>query len=234
MKYVEAYCDTLVGVEVQTVDGKKRDKSKTLSIMRSLSRNIGTLATESTILADVATHHVSISRHTLSDYMVALNKLFIIDNLPAWSPRLRSKTRIRMSDKRYFVDPSIASSMLGASPDKMFLDMETFGFLFESLVVRDLKIYAESLGGMVYHYRDKNNLEADAIIQLRDGRWGVIEVKLGSHEIDKAASSLEKLVDKIDSNTLGEPAFKMIITGTEYAYRRDDGVLVVPLGCLKN
>ncbi len=144
-----------------------------------------------------------------------------------------SKTAVRTSDKRYFVDPSIAAGMLKASPKKLFGDMNTFVLLFESLVIRDLKIYTQTNGGSVFHYRDKTGLEADAIIHLNDNKWGLVEVKLGNAEFDKASENLLKLEERIDTEKLGKPAFKMIITSTDYAYKRQDGVIIVPIGCLK-
>jgi predicted AAA+ superfamily ATPase len=144
-----------------------------------------------------------------------------------------SKTAVRTSDKRYFVDPSIAAGMLKSSPKKLFGDMNTFGLLFESLVIRDLKIYTQTNGGSVFHYRDKTGLEADAIIHLNDNKWGLVEVKLGNAEFDKASENLLKLEERIDTEKLGKPAFKMIITSTGYAYKRQDGVIIVPIGCLK-
>jgi predicted AAA+ superfamily ATPase len=174
------------------------------------------------------------SDKTLASYMNALKRIFVIDDLPAWSPDMRSKTALRMSPKRHFVDPSIAAAALKVSPDSLLKDFNTFGLLFESLCIRDLRVYAQSLNGDVYHFRDKNGLEADAIIQLYDGRWGAAEIKMGLKETDKAAENLIRLRDKIDTDRMGQPSFLMIITASEYAYRRRDGVLVVPIGCLKN
>jgi predicted AAA+ superfamily ATPase len=230
MRLVSAYCDTIASSEIQTVDGKKRDKEKTKSLLRSLARLTGSMATETTILDDVVAHHASMHRNTLSDYINALKQLYIIDDVPAWSPKLRSKTQIRTSNKRYFVDPSIAASMLKTSPENLFSDMNTFGLLFESLVIRDLKIYTHAIGGNVFHYHDRSGLEADAVIHLDDGRWGLVEVKLGTVDIDKAANNLLTISNKI----VGKPSFLMIVTGADYVYKRKDGVLVVPIGCLKN
>ncbi len=154
----------------------------------------------------------------------------MIENTPAWNTSLRSKTAIRTASKLQFVDPSIAAAILDLSPRKLLQDFQYFGFLFESLCNRDLKVYAESLGGMVYHYHDKNNLEADAVIVLNDGRWAAVEIKLGKKEIEEGATHLLKLA----AITVEKPAFLMILTGTEFAYKRDDGVFVVPIGVLKN
>ena len=166
--------------------------------------------------------------------MDALDRIFVTENLPAWSPALRSKSAIRTTPKRQFIDPSVAAAVMRLNPERLLEDFNYFGFLFESLCVRDLRVYAESIDGQVYHYRDATELEADAIVALNDGRWAAIEVKLGSSEIEKAAENLLKLKQKINTEKMKEPSFLMVLTGTEIAYRRDDGVYVVPIGCLKN
>jgi hypothetical protein len=234
MRSVEGYCDIIATSEIQTIDGIKRSEENTRSILRSLARLTSSTAPDATILSDVKENHSSIHRNTLSDYLDALNKLFVIEDLPAWSPKLRSKTIIRTSNKRHLIDPAIAASMLKASPTDLIYDMNTFGLLFESLVIRDLRVYAQGIGGLVFHYRDNTGLEADAVIHLNDGRWGLVEVKLGDHLIDEAAENLMKLKERIDTNRINEPSFLMIVTGTGYAYKRKDGILVVPIGCLKN
>ena len=233
MRSVEGYCDIIATSEIKTVDGVKRNEETTKSILRSLARHTSSTASDATILSDVKVNNSSIHRNTLSDYLNALKKLFVIEDLQAWSPKLRSKTIIRTSNKRHLIDPAIAANMLNASPEDLIDDMNTFGLLFESLVVRDLRIYSQAIGGTVFHYRDNTGLEADAVIHLDDGRWGLVEVKLGENLIDEAAENLKKLKDRIDTNVLNEPSFLMIITGTGYAYTRKDGVLVVPIGCLK-
>jgi predicted AAA+ superfamily ATPase len=233
-RQISSYCDIVSTVEIQTVDGKKRDEEKTRSILKSLARHTSTTANEKTILEDVSAKHSSMHRNTLSDYINTLKKLYIIDDLPAWSPKLRSKSIIRTSDKRHLIDPAISACLLNASSDDLLFDMNTFGLLFESLVVRDLRIYAQAIGGTLFHYRDNTGLEADAVVHLHDGRWGLIEVKLGATSIDAAAANLIKLKEKINTTEMHEPSFLMIVTGTEFAYKRDDNVLVVPIGCLKN
>jgi len=233
MRSVEGYCDIITTSEIKTVDGVKRNEETAKSILRSLARNTSSTASDATILSDVKVNNTSIHRNTLSDYLNALRKLFVIEDLPAWSPKLRSKTIIRTSNKRHLIDPAIAANMLKASPKDLIYDMNTFGLLFESLVVRDLRIYSQAIGGSVFHYRDNTGLEADAVIHLDDGRWGLIEVKLGNNLIDEAAENLKKLKDRIDTNRIKEPSFLMIVIGTGYAYKRKDGVLVVPIGCLK-
>jgi predicted AAA+ superfamily ATPase len=154
--------------------------------------------------------------------------------MPAWSPSLRSKTAIRTSPKRHFVDPSIATAVMRINPEAVLKDFEYFGFLFEALCARDIRIYAQRNDGDVFHYRDKNGLEADMIVQLREGRWGAVEVKLGNKQIEQAAENLLKLKEKIDTDKMREPSFLLVLTGGQYAYRRKDGVYVVPIGCLKD
>ncbi|MDD3477359.1 MAG: DUF4143 domain-containing protein [Candidatus Izemoplasmatales bacterium] len=232
-RQVAGYIRNIIKTEIKTIDGVERDEAKTLAVLKSLARHTSTQATDKNIVDDVEANHYSIHRNTLSDYTKVLHELYIIEDLPAWSPKLRSKTAIRTSNTRHFMDPAFAASLLNASPEDLLHDMETFGFLFESLVVRDLRIYMDYLGGNVAHYRDKTGLEADAILHLNDGRWGAVEVKLGSNEIEKAAKNLLKLADRIDSSNAKGPSFLMIVTATEFGYVRDDGVYVVPLGCLK-
>ena len=168
--------------------------------------------------------------------MGALKKIFVIEDMPAWSPNLRSKTAIRSADTRYFVDPSIAVAALGLGPEDLVNDLETFGLLFETLCVRDLRVYADALDGMVYHYRDKNGLECDAVIHLRNGAYGLVEIKLGgAAAIEKGASTLMELASKIDTTKMKVPAFLMVLTAVgDYAYQRKDGIYVVPVGCLKD
>ena len=191
------------------------------------------MATIATIKNDMAINEAAISEKTISGYLSALKRIFVIEDQPAWSPALRSKTAIRTSAKRHFVDPSIAAAVLRATPKRLLEDFNTFGILFESLCIRDLRIYASAIDGEVFHYHDRNDLEADAIIQLHDGRWGAVEIKLGSRSIDEAADNLQKLKSKIDADKMQEPSFLLILTGGEFAYRRDDDVYVVPIGCLK-
>jgi predicted AAA+ superfamily ATPase len=163
-----------------------------------------------------------------------LRRIFVVEDLPAWLPSMRSKTAIRTSSKRHFVDPSIATAVLRTNPDGLLSDFKTFGFLFESLCTRDIRVYAQAIDGDVFHYRDKSGLESDLIVRLRDGRWAAIEVKLGNKQIEEAAQNLLALKAKIDEDKMGQVSFLMVITGGQYAYRRNDGVLVVPIGCLKN
>ena len=218
------------------MDNIEKNPARVRALMRSLSRNISTLATIKTIHDDIAMgdNDESLSEKTISQYLNALNRIFVTENLPAWNPALRSKTAIRTSPKRQFVDPSIATAVMRLTPERLLDDFNYFGFLFESLCDRDLRIYAEAIDGEVFHYRDSNGLEADAVIALNDGRWAAIEIKLGSKEIEDAAKHLIELKNKIDTKKMHEPSFLMVLTGTEIAYRREDGVYIVPIGCLKN
>lgn len=229
------YVEAIINNDVSRVDGIEKNPSRVRALLRSLARNISTLATIKTIRDDIAAgdNEEYISDKTISQYLRALDRIFVTDNIPAWNPRLRSKTAIRTSPKRQFVDPSIATAVMRLAPDRLLEDFCYFGFLFESLCERDLRVYAEANDGDLYHYHDGSNLEADAVVVLHDGRWGAIEIKLGSKEIEEAAKHLITLKNKVDTEKMKEPSFLMIVTGTEIAYRRKDGVLVVPIGCLK-
>lgn len=228
------YVDAVIEEDVSRVDGVERNPQRIFNLLRSLSRNIATLASNTTILQDIAASEATMSAPTLDSYLNALRRIFVIDDIPAWSPALRSKTPLRNSVKRNFVDPSIAAAVLRSNPDRLLEDFNTFGFLFESMCHRDMRVYAQANDGDTFHYRDKNGLEADMIIALRDGRWAAVEVKLGSKQIEEAAAHLIKLSNQIDTEKMGKPSFLMVLTGGEYAYRRKDGVWVVPLGCMKD
>lgn len=231
------YYDSVVSNDIKRVDDIDREEELTKRIMRSYARNQGTQATVGTILADIKSNgDERMSDSTVYSYIKALKEIFVIEDSIAWNPNLRSKTAIRTSDTRYFIDPSIATAALGMGPKDMINDMETFGFIFETLAIRDLRIYADALDGKVYHYRDKNNLECDAVIHLRNGSYGLVEVKIGGAELIKeGAESLKTLSSKIDSTRMKTPSFMMVLTGIgNFAYKRpEDGVLVVPIGCLK-
>lgn len=231
------YYDSVVSNDIKRVDDIDRDEELTKRIMRSYARNQGTQATVGTILADIKSNgDERMSDSTVYSYIKALKEIFVIEDSIAWNPNLRSKTAIRTSDTRYFIDPSIATAALGMGPKDLINDMETFGFIFETLAIRDLRVYADALDGKVYHYRDKNNLECDAVIHLRNGSYGLVEVKIGGAELIKeGAESLKTLSSKIDSTRMKTPSFMMVLTGIgNFAYKRpEDGVLVVPIGCLK-
>jgi len=230
MDYVEA----VINYDISEVDGVDKNPNRVRMLLRSLARNVSTLATLQTIRGDMEATDTSISEKTITSYLNALRRIFVIEDLPAWSPSLRSKSAIRTSSKRHFVDPSIATAVMRISPEGILKDFETLGFLFESLCTRDMRIYAQVNDGDVFHYRDKSGLEADMIVCLRDGRWGAIEVKLGQKQIETAAKNLLALKEKIDTDKMGNPAFLMVLTGGQFAYQREDGVLVVPIGCMKN
>lgn len=228
--YIEAVCEK----DAAAVDKSQKDPDRVRSVLKSLARNISTMTTDRTIMGDVKANDSSITDKTLEVYLRALRRLYIIEDVKAWQPSLRSKTGIRTSYKRQFVDPSLAVAAIGASPSSILDDFKYFGFLFESLCVRDLRIYAETMRGTIRHYHDNNNLEADIIITLEDGRWAAVEVKLGSREIEEGAEHLKKLASNIDPSKSPAPSFLMVLTGGEFAYKRVDGVYVIPIGCLKN
>lgn len=233
LKMATNYVESVINMDVQRVDGVEKNPERVRMLLRSLARNISTMASGQTIMADMESNDIGISEKTLSSYLNALRRIFVIEDTPAWMPSLRSKTAIRTSPKRNFVDPSIATAVMRTNPSGLLNDFETFGFMFESLCTRDMRIYAQANDGAVFHYRDKNDLESDMIISLRDGRWAPIEVKLGNKQIDEAAKNLLSLRSKINTEKMGKPSFLMVVTGGEFAYTRDDGVLVVPIGCLK-
>ncbi|MDR0939964.1 MAG: DUF4143 domain-containing protein [Mediterranea sp.] len=231
------YYEAITRSDISRVDQIQRDEERAKRLMRSYARHQGTQTGIPTILADIASNEAEdISGATVSSYLDALRKIFVIEDMPAWNPNLRSKTAIRTSDTRYFVDPSIACAALGLGPMDLINDLRTFGLFFETLCVRDLRVYADALDGKVYHFRDKHGLECDSVVHLRNGSYGLIEIKLGGDNlIEEGAKSLLLLSDKIDTTRMKAPAFKMILTGIgKYAYKRPDGVLVVPIGCLKD
>jgi len=228
------FIDAVVNVDMSEVDDIKRNPDTVKKLLVSLSRNISTTAAITTVEKDMSGDDDTISEKTVSSYIGALRRLFIVEDLQAWNPSVRSGTSVRTSPKRHFVDPSIAAYMLRTSTQKLLSDLETFGLLFESLCVRDLRVYSQIMDGEVFHYRDGYGLEADIVIRLDDGRWAAIEVKLGSSEIEKAAKNLQKLKDTVDVEKMGSPSFLLILTAGEYGYRRQDGIYIVPIGCLKD
>ncbi|MDI6452091.1 ATP-binding protein [Peloplasma aerotolerans] len=236
----KSYLDNIIQIDISTVDGKKREPLKVQYLLRSYARNIGTISSNKTIIDDVNSN-TNLSESAYYEYVNALNKLYVIEDIPAWNPSIRSKTSIRSSNKRMFIDPSIAAAALGVSPQMLLQDFETFGFMFENLCVRDLKVYATSLGGSLSYYRDRMNLEVDAVLHLNDGRFALIEFKLGTKQIEEAAKHLLEVVDLIrkanetrNSQKLKDPELLMIITGGEMAYTREDGIKIIPIGCLKH
>lgn len=228
------YVEAIINQDISRVDGVEKNPNRVRLLLRSLARNIATMTSVQTILKDVESAETSISDKTFEVYYNALRRIFVVEDMPSWLPSLRSKTAIRTSPKRHFVDPSIATAIMRINPAAVLQDFEYFGFLFEALCARDLRIYAQQNDGDVFHYRDKSGLEADMIVQLRDGRWGAVEVKLGNRQIEEAAANLLKLKEKVDTEKMREPSFLLVLTGGQFAYRRKDAVWIVPIGCLKN
>jgi len=228
------YIEAIANEDISKADGIEKNPERVKALMRSLSRNISGEARAATILNDLKANDEALSQVTINQYIEALKKIFVIEDLPAWSIKLRSRTAIRTTAKRHFTDPSIATASLRATPKRLLSDFNTFGLLFESLCIRDLRIYAESIDGSVFHYRDKNGFEVDAIIQLADGRWGAVEIKLGAAEIEEAVANLLKLCKIVDTEKINEPSFLMVLSGTEYSFQMKNGVWIVPIGCLKN
>ena len=236
LRVSRAYIKAVVNSDINRVDDVKRDPDLMLRIIRSLARNQGEQIPYTTIRADVINNEkVQLSDDTVESYVKVLKKIFLEEDMRAWNPNLRSKTAIRTTDTRYFVDSSIATAALGLGPKDLINDLIDFGFYFETLAVRDLRVYADALDGEVFHYRDKNGLECDAVLHRRNGSYGLIEIKIGGADnIEKGAKTLKDLASKIDTTKMKAPAFMMVVTGIgQYAYRRPDGVCVVPIGCLK-
>ena len=232
------YYDAVTKEDIINVDGVKRVSERAQRLMRAYARHQGTQASIATLKEDLkANDNATLDEDTISSYLDALRKIFVIEDMPAWNPNLRSKTAIRTADTRYFVDPSIATAALGLGPADLMSDLKTMGFFFETMCVRDLRVFAEALNGKVYHYRDKSGLECDAVVHLRNGQYGLIEIKLGGDTLIKeGVATLTALANQIDTERMKAPVFKMILTATgEYAYRRpEDGIYVVPIGCLKD
>lgn len=231
------YYDAVTKEDVTNVDGVKRASERVQRLMRAYARHQGTQASIATLKEDLKNNDTTtLDEDTISSYLDALRKIFVVEDMPAWNPNLRSKTAIRTTDTRYFVDPSIATAALGLGPTDLMNDLNSMGFFFEAMCVRDLRVFAEALNGKVYHYRDKSGLECDAVIHLRNGQYGLIEIKLGGDSLIKeGAETLNELANQIDTTRMKFPSFKMILTATgEYAYRRpEDGIYVVPIGCLR-
>lgn len=231
------YCDAIVNTDVSRVDGIERNPDQTRRLLRSYARNQGSQTPISALIQDMQlVNSDAENRRTVSSYLNALQQIFVIEDLKAWTPNLRSKTAIRTSDTRYFSDPSLCATALGIGPHDLVLHPETFGFIFETLCIRDLRVYADALDGEVYHYRDKNNLECDAVLHRRNGSFGLIEIKLGGDAaVEHGASTLRMLAAKIDVEKMGKPSFLMVLTAVgDFAYQREDGVLVVPICCLRD
>lgn len=231
------YYEAVVRSDISRADGVSRNPERVKRLMRSYARNQGAQVSNALLCEDIAANEAeNFDSDTVYSYINALKKIFVIEEMEAWNPNLRSKTAIRTSNTRYFVDPSIATAALGLDPQDLIEDLNTFGLLFETMCIRDLRIFADVLNGNVYHFRDKTGLECDAVVHLRDGTYGLIEIKLGGDKlIAEGAENLKKLADKLDTTKMKDPAFLMVLTGIgDYAYRRQDGVYVVPIGCLKD
>lgn len=230
------YVDGLVHSDLQRMDGISRDAARVNRLLRIYARAQASQTTSAKLLQDIQENDHSCSENTLFSYLSALRKIFVIEDMTAWNPNLRSRTAIRTADTRYFVDPSIATASLGLGVKDLMNDLNTFGLFFETLCIRDLRVYAQALDGEVYHYRDKNGLECDAVVHLRNGHYGLIEIKLGGNRpIEEGAASLLKLAGKIDTGKMPAPSFLMVLTATgKFAYTRKDNVLVVPVSMLKN
>lgn len=231
------YLDLVAEEDISRVDGVERNVERARAILRSYARLQGSQSPVSMIRKDIMANDVdSISDDTVNSYLNALRRIFVIRDMAAWNPNIRSKSAIRTSPTRYFSDPSIATAALGLGPEDLTGDLHTFGLIFETMCCRDLRVYAESLDGNVYHYRDSNGLECDAVVHLRNGHYGLVEIKLGGDKlIEEGAATLKKLAETIDSTRMHEPSFLMILTAIgDYAYRREDGIYIVPIGALKN
>ncbi len=234
LRMARNYVEEVIEMDIHRVDGVEKNPTRVRKLLQSLARNISTMASNETIMSDVKANDQSISPNTFASYLSALSRIFIVDDVLAWTPALRSKTAIRTAAKRHFVDPSVAAALMRINPTGLLRDFKTFGFFFEDLCARDLRVYAQAIDGDIFHYHDKNDLECDLIVALRDGRWAAVEVKLGANEEDEAAKNLLALASKIDTQRMGKPSFLMILTGGQFAFRRDDGVFVIPIGCLKD
>ena len=231
------YVDSVVNKDIQRVDGVKRNPERAKLLLRSYARNISQQVPLSTIRKDMLANDSStLDEDTVTDYIKALKKLFVIEDLTAWNPNLRSKAAIRTTDTRHFVDPSIGTASLGLGPKDLINDLKSFGFFFEDMAVRDLRVYAEALDGKLYHYRDSTGLECDTVLHRRNGSYALLEVKLGGKDlIDEGAANMLKLSQNIDTDKMPSPSFMAVIIGVgNYAYQREDGVYVIPIGCLKD
>jgi predicted AAA+ superfamily ATPase len=229
---VRDYLEEIARVDVGRVDGTQRDPGRVTRLLASLARNVATHAAATTLAEDAGGADGPLKDDTVREYLAALERLMVVEDQPAWAPHLRSKHRLRTASKRHFVDPSLAVAALGATPDRLLGDLNLLGFLFESLVVRDLRVYAQATDARVSQYRDSGGLEVDAIVEASDGRWMAFEVKLGQGQIDAAAASLERFAARIDTARCGSPALLGVIVATGYGYRRKDGVAVIPIGAL--
>jgi uncharacterized protein len=232
LRAVRDYLEEIRRVEVSRVEGRRRDPARVGALLRSLARNVGTYAAATTLSRDAAGADGPLKDDTVSEYLDALRRLMIVEDQPAWAPHLRSRYALRRAAKRHFVDPSLAVAALRATPERLLRDIRLLGFLFESLVVRDLRVYAQAADAQVLQYRDSRGLEVDAIVETADGRWAAFEIKLGSGQVDEAAAALRAFARQIDAESSGDPTMLGVIVGTGYGYRREDGIAVIPIGTL--
>lgn len=232
LRAVRDYLTEIQRVDIGRVDGSRREPQKIARLLRSLARNVATYAAATTLASDTGGPEAALDDDTIRGYLSALDRLFVIEDQPAWAPHLRSRSILRISAKRHYVDPSLAVAALRATPERLLGDLNLTGFLFEGLVVRDLRVYAQALDADVLQYRDNTGLEIDAIVEMRDGRWGAFEVKLGLRYVDDAAKALTKFSSRVDTDRSGTPAVLGVIVPTGYGYIRDDGVAVIPIGAL--
>lgn len=237
LSQAEDYYDAVVRSDINRADGVTKNPERVKRLMKSFARNQGGQVANTTFRDDILVNDTEkLSEDTVASYINALKKIYVIEDMPAWNPNLRSKTAIRTADTRYYIDPSIGTAALGIGPNDFIHDLNMMGLFFETMCVRDLRVYAQALGGEVLHYRDKSGLECDTVIHLRNGSYGLAEIKLGGQKlIEEGAENLKSLSKKIDTTKMKKPSFMMIVIGAgEYAYRREDGIYIVPIGCLKN
>lgn len=236
MRQAIDYYDAVVNFDISRADGTRRSPLTATRLLRSYARHVGLQSTLTTIRDDISNGGDTIDIATVTSYLNALKRIFVLEEMPAWNPNLRSKTAIRTTDTRYFTDPSIGCAALGIGPGDLISDLKAMGMMFENLCVRDLRIYSDALDGQVYHYRDANGLECDSVVHLRNGRYGLVEIKLGGEKlIEDGANTLKKLASKIDTDRMRKPSFLMVLTAVgKYAYKRKDSVWVVPVGCLRD
>lgn len=232
LQAVRDYLDEIRRVDISRVDGTARDPGRVGRLLRAIARNVSTYAATTTLASDAGGADGTLARDTVGGYLAALERLMVIEDQPAWAPHLRSRSILRSAAKRHFVDPSLAAAALRATPERLLADLKLLGFLFESLAVRDLRIYAQANDATVLQYRDNTGLEVDAIVERGDGRWAAFEIKLGSGQVDEGAATLRRFADRVDTSRSGDPAALAVVVPTGYAYRRDDGIDVIPIGAL--
>ena len=232
LRAVRDHLDEVRRVDIGRVDQSRRNPEKVARFLRSLARNVATHVAATTLAADAAGDGGPEDDDTVRDYLMALERLMIVEDQPAWAPHLRSRSILRRAPKRHFVDPSLAVAALRATPDRLLTDLNFLGLLFESLVVRDLRVYSQAIDARVFQYRDNTGLEVDAIVEAIDGRWAAFEVKLGPGMVEEGAATLRRFAERVDTSKCGRPGALAVITGTGYGYTRDDGIAVIPIGTL--